>query len=63
MFKKSFILILLSLILSSCGYEVMHKGAGKLDYRILVTEFSNDKSNKVFDNFIKDIPSALAHSK
>ncbi|MDB9761963.1 hypothetical protein OAC06_04020 [Alphaproteobacteria bacterium] len=30
---------------------------------ILVTEFSNDKSNKVFDNFIKDIPSALAHSK
>ena len=27
------------------------------------TEFSNDKSDKVFDNFIKDIPSALAHSK
>ena len=30
---------------------------------IAVTEFSNDKSNKVFDNFIKDIPSALAPSK
>jgi len=30
---------------------------------IAVTEFSNDKSNKVFDNFIKDIPYALAPSK
>ena len=30
---------------------------------IAVTEFSNDKSDKVFDNFIKDIPSGLAPSK
>jgi len=30
---------------------------------IAITEFSNDKSNKIFDNFIKDIPSALTTSK
>ena len=30
---------------------------------IAVTEFSSGKSNKVFDNFIKDIPSALTPSK
>ena len=30
---------------------------------IAVTEFSNANSNKVFDNFIKDIPSALSPSK
>ena len=30
---------------------------------IAVTEFSNDKSSKVFENFIKDIPSALTPSK
>ena len=50
MFKKTFILILLSLILSSCGYEVMHKGAGKLDYRILVTEFSGDRDMGILIN-------------
>ena len=27
------------------------------------TEFSNGQSNKVFDNFLKDIPSALTPSK
>jgi len=43
MFKKIFILLLLSLILSGCGYVAIYKNAEEFNYKILVTEHTGDR--------------------
>ena len=43
MFKKIFILLLLSLILSSCGYVAIYKNAVEFNYKILVAEHTGDR--------------------
>jgi len=43
MFKKIFILLVLSLILSGCGYVSIYKNAGEFNYKILVAEHTGDR--------------------
>ena len=43
MFKKIFILLLLSLILGGCGYETIYTNIGEFNYKILVSEHSGDR--------------------
>ena len=43
MFKKIFVLLLLSLILSSCGYVAIYKDVGEFSYKILVAEHTGDR--------------------
>ena len=43
MFKKTFIIIILSIILSSCGYVSIYRGAVDLDYKITVMQLSGDR--------------------
>mgnify|MGYP003973317983 FL=1 len=43
MFKKIFILLLLSLILNSCGYMAIYKNAVEFNYKILVAEHTGDR--------------------
>ena len=43
MFKKVFVLLFLSLIISGCGYMAVYKGAVKFNYKILVSEHSGDR--------------------
>ena len=50
MFKKILIFALLSIILSSCGYVSIYKGAGEFNYRILVTEISGDRDMGILIN-------------
>jgi len=50
MFKKILICALLSIILSSCGYVSIYKGAGEFNYRILVTEISGDRDMGILIN-------------
>ena len=50
MSKKILICALLSIILSSCGYVSIYKGAGEFNYRILVTEISGDRDMGILIN-------------
>jgi len=43
MFKKVFLLLFLSLIISGCGYMAVYKGVVKFNYKILVSEHSGDR--------------------
>ena len=43
MFKKIFILLLLSLILGGCGYETIYTNIGEFNYKILVAEHTGDR--------------------
>ena len=43
MFKKVFVLLFLSLIISGCGYMAVYKGTVKFNYKILVSEHSGDR--------------------
>tara|TARA_B100000795_G_scaffold85314_1_gene61966 strand:+ start:301 stop:756 length:456 start_codon:yes stop_codon:yes gene_type:complete len=43
MFKKVFVLLFLSLIISGCGYMAVYKGVVKFNYKILVSEHSGDR--------------------
>ena len=43
MFKKIFMLLLLSLILGGCGYETIYKNIGEFNYKILVAEHTGDR--------------------
>ena len=43
MFKKTFIIIIFSIILSSCGYVSIYRGAVDLDYKITVMQLSGDR--------------------
>ena len=43
MFKKIFVLLLLSLILGGCGYETIYKNTGEFNYKILVAEHTGDR--------------------
>ena len=43
MFKKIFILLVLSLILSGCGYVAIYKNAGEFNYKILVAEHTGNR--------------------
>ena len=46
MFKKLFLSLLLSLILSGCGYVAIYKNAGEFNYKILVAEHAGDRDMK-----------------
>ena len=50
MFKKTFFLILFSLIISSCGYVSVYKGAKDLDYKISIIELSGDRDMGILIN-------------
>ena len=43
MFKKVFLLLFLSLIISGCGYMAVYKGVVKFNYKILVSEHTGDR--------------------
>ena len=43
MFKKTFIVILFSLVLSNCGYVSVYKGGQDLDYKVSVVGLSGDR--------------------
>ena len=43
MFKKAFMVLLFSLILSSCGYVSVYKNSGQFNYKVLVAEHSGDR--------------------
>jgi|TARA_B110000238_G_scaffold179731_1_gene203227 hypothetical protein len=50
MFKKTFFLILFSLIISSCGYVSVYKGAKDVDYKISIMELSGDRDMGILIN-------------
>ena len=46
MLKKTFIVLLFSLILSSCGYVSVYKNIGKFNYKVLIVEHTGDRDMK-----------------
>ena len=46
MLKKTFIVLLFSLILSGCGYVSVYKNIGQFNYKILIVEHTGDRDMK-----------------
>ena len=46
MLKKTFIVLLFSLILSSCGYVSVYKNIGQFNYKVLIVEHTGDRDMK-----------------
>ena len=46
MLKKTFIVLLFSLILSGCGYVSVYKNIGQFNYKVLIVEHTGDRDMK-----------------
>jgi outer membrane lipopolysaccharide assembly protein LptE/RlpB len=46
MLKKTFIVLLFSLILSGCGYVSIYKNTGQFNYKVLIVEHTGDRDMK-----------------
>ena len=46
MLKKTFIVLLFSLIISGCGYVSVYKNIGQFNYKILIVEHTGDRDMK-----------------
>ena len=46
MLKKTFIVLLFSLIISGCGYVSVYKNIGQFNYKVLIVEHNGDRNMK-----------------